>query len=129
MPTSTPLEYLEYDEQDDDNLFGSDPEDVQAVAGPSTSAPLPIYNTARQLGAQAAGLIPAPSPAGSSKGKERAQVKDPQDRLDELRFMRLPKPSMARSAKGVRSLKDTTMFGTSSSSSSTDFGSGTGLTG
>lgn len=108
MPAPTPLEYLEYDEQDEDNLFGSEPEEVQPIAGPSNPPSLPAYNSARPLGGRAETLIPAPS-SSSSKGKERATAKDPQDRLDELRFMRLPKRVKPASGAGVMSLKDMTM--------------------
>lgn len=114
-PASTPLEYLEYDELEgeDDDLFGSEPENGPSASGPST---IPTYNTARPVDANKADtLIPPPltASASSRKGKERARAKDPQDRLDELRFMRIPQVTRPRPARGVMHLRDTTMSGKS----------------
>lgn len=110
-PASAPLEYLEYDEQeeDDDDLFGEQ-EDSRPASGPSS---IPAFNTSRPLGANKAdSLITGPSSSSSRKGKERAPAKDPQDRLDELRFMRLPKPVQGRTGRGAMSLRDIAMSGT-----------------
>lgn len=109
----TPLEYLEYDEENyqDDDIFGSDHEDGQSASGPSS---VPAFNTAKPLSANKPDpLISDPSSSSSRKGKERARAKDPQDRLDELRFMRLPKPTQARTGQGVKPLRDITMSGMS----------------
>jgi hypothetical protein len=94
------MEYLEYDEEDGDNLFGSESED-NVKAGPST---LPTFNSAKPLNQGGIPLV------GSLKGKERARAKDPQDRLDELRFMRMYK-SPVHTGKGPRSLKEITQDG------------------
>jgi hypothetical protein len=96
------MEYLEYDEEEDDNLFGSDVED-NARAGPST---LSSFNSAKPLNQLGLPLV------ASTKGKEKATVKDPQDRLDELRFMRMYK-SPRHTGKGPRSLKGITQDGKS----------------
>lgn len=109
----TPLEYLEYDEEDDqdDNIFGSDHEDGGSASRPSS---VPTFNTAKPLSANRSDfLVSDPSSSSSRKGKERARAKDPQDRLDELRFMRLPKPTQGKTGQGVRSLRDVTMSGPS----------------
>jgi hypothetical protein len=99
------MEYLEYAEEDeDDNLFGSDKED-NATAGPSS---LPTFNPAKPLSSAAQSLV-GPS-AGSGTLKERAHARDPQDRLDELRFMRMYK-SPPHTGKGARSLKHITQDG------------------
>jgi hypothetical protein len=98
------MEYLEYEEEEDDNLFGSDRED-NARAGPSTST-LPSINPARSFNQTAQPLV------GSLKGKEKAISKDPQDRLDELRFMRMYKPQPV-AGKGAPSLKQITQDGKS----------------
>jgi hypothetical protein len=99
-PIAAPMEYLEYDEEDGDNLFGSDSED-NAKAGPST---LPTSNSAKPLNQGGIPLV------GSLKGKEKARAKDPQDRLDELRFMRMYKAPV-HTGKGPRSLKEITQDG------------------
>ena len=98
------MEYLEYDEEEGLDLFGSDPEE-NAKAGPST---LPVFNSAKPLRQGGVPLVASP------KGKERARAKDPQDRLDELRFMRMYK-SPRHTGKGTRSLKDITQDGESRS--------------
>lgn len=108
--SDAPLEYLEYDEENEDDIFGSDREDPQ----PSSSRPSTItaYNTARPLSANKPDFLNSiTSNSGSGNGKERAGIKDPQDRLDELRFMRLPKPSQARTGRGVMPLRDIAMSG------------------
>jgi hypothetical protein len=110
-PSTAPLEYLEYDEEDqqDDDLFGSDHDNAQPSSGPST---IRAYNTAKPVGAKRADtLISSTSSPISRKGKERAHLKDPQDRLDELRFMRLPKPIQERTGRGVIPLKEIAMSG------------------
>jgi hypothetical protein len=94
------MEYLEYDEEDGDNLFGSESED-NAKAGPST---LSTSNSAKPLNQGGVPLV------GSLKGKEKARAKDPQDRLDELRFMRMYKAPV-HTGKGPRSLKEITQDG------------------
>ena len=98
---STPMEYLEYDEEQGDDLFGSDSE-ANAKAGSSTQ--LPTFNSAKPLNQGGIPLV------GSLKGKEKARAKDPQDRLDELRFMRMYK-SPVHTGKGPRSLKEITQDG------------------
>lgn len=94
------MEYLEYDEEEGDDLFGSDAEE-NAKAGPST---LPTSNSAQPLKQGGLPLV------GSLKGKEKARAKEPQDRLDELRFMRMYK-SPRHTGKGAPSLKDITQEG------------------
>jgi len=95
------MEYLEYDEEQGDDLFGSESGD-NAKAGPSTQ--LPTFNSAEPLNQ---GGIPL---TGSLKRKEKARAKDPQDRLDELRFMRMYKTPV-HTGKGPRSLKEITQDG------------------
>ena len=101
------MEYLEYaEEEEDDNLFGSDRED-NAEAGPSS---LPTFNPAKPLTSKAQSLLGSLAVSGARKGKERAYGRDPQDRLDELRFMRMYK-SAPHTGKGARSLKHITQDG------------------
>jgi hypothetical protein len=101
------MEYLEYaEEEEDDNLFGSDKED-NATAGPSS---LPTFNPAKPLSSAAQSLLGPTAGSGTLKGKERAHARDPQDRLDELRFMRMYK-SPPHMGKGARSLKHITQDG------------------
>jgi hypothetical protein len=103
------MDYLEYDEEEADDLFGSETED-NAIAGPSK--PLPSFNPAQPIKNRAEPLAAPPWAAPLvSKGKERAKMKSPQDRLDELRFMRMYK-SPTHVCKGARSLKYITQDGT-----------------
>lgn len=105
--SSYTMEYLEYaEEEEDDNLFGSDRED-NAGAGPSS---LPTFNPAKPLTSKAQSLLGSSAVSGTRKGKERAHGRDPQDRLDELRFMRMYK-SLPHTGKGARSLKHITQDG------------------
>jgi hypothetical protein len=103
----TPLEYLEYDEEDDD-IFGFD---IEETSGPS-KPPLPAYNPAKPINRGAPTPTTAkPVPASiSRKGKERVIIRDPQDRLDELRFMRISKQPKG-TGKGAQSLKIITQNG------------------
>jgi hypothetical protein len=105
----TPLEYLEYDEEDDD-LFGSD---VEGTGGPSR-LPLPAYNPAKPINSKSQPIAGPRTPTSSAsvKGKERAVYKDPQDRLDELRFMRIYKEPKG-SSRGAKSLKQIAQNGQS----------------
>lgn len=125
------LEYLEYEEedtpQDDNDLFGSDPEEGST----SRAAALPIYNPARPIPhgqdarsrsePQASTSRSAPggggvqSPGASRKGKEKAVeavvgIQDVQERMNQLRIKKRGKGEVRR-VKGVRSLRSASMAG------------------